>query len=179
MKHIIIGGDGFVGQHLAANLAAMGEEVVVADIVKSPHAHYNQVRFVHLDVCDAAAFAGLELSPDDVVYNLSAKMLSPIVTRGRRRAFFWPVNFQGVKHILHWMEEAGARRLVHFSTDMVYGHTHTVPSDENEPCIPLGEYGRSKLASERLCQKYRERGFDITIIRPRLIICPGRLGILS
>lgn len=179
MKHIIIGGDGFVGQRLAADLAAMGEEVIVADIVKSRHAHYDRVRFVELDVTDPASFQNLPLAPEDVVYNLSAKMLSPIMPRAKRRAFFWPVNYQGVKHILHWMEENGANRLVHFSTDMVYGHTHTVPTTENEETVPLGEYGRSKLASERLCQKYRERGFSISIFRPRLIIGPGRLGILS
>lgn len=179
MRHIIIGGDGFVGQHLAAGLAAMGQNVVVADIVKSRHAHYDAVAFVHLDVTDPASFHDLKLSSDDVVYNLSAKMLSPIMPRGKRRAFFWPVNYQGLKHILHWMEDAGARRLVHFSTDMVYGHTHKVPTTEDEACDPLGEYGRSKLASERLCQKFRERGFSISLFRPRLIIGPGRLGILS
>ena len=39
MKHIIIGGDGFVGSHLTADLSAMGEEVLVADIHQSGHAH--------------------------------------------------------------------------------------------------------------------------------------------
>jgi dTDP-glucose 4,6-dehydratase len=179
MKHIIIGGDGFVGQHLAANLAASGEDVVVADIVKSRHAHYDKVRFVHVDVTDAASFANLSVDPEDAVYNLSAKMLSPIMPRAKRREFFWPVNYQGVKHILHWMEDNGAKNLVHFSTDMVYGHTQKVPTTEDESCRPLGEYGMSKLASERLCEKWRAKGFNITLCRPRLIIGPGRLGILS
>ena len=35
MRHIIIGGDGFVGHILANNLQAKGEQVIVADIVKS------------------------------------------------------------------------------------------------------------------------------------------------
>ncbi len=140
MRHIIIGGDGFVGQRLAANLVAMGETVVVADIVKSRHSHYDSVQFVNVDVTDPVEFDKLPLTADDVVYNLSAKMLSPIMTRGKRRAFFWPVNYQGLKHILHWMDAAGAKQLVHFSTDMVYGHTQTVPTMEDEKCDPLGEY---------------------------------------
>ena len=179
MKHIIIGDDGFVGQHLAANLAAAGEVVVVADIVKSHHPYYDKVRFIYVDVTDPASFRNLTVEPGDAVYNLSAKMLSPIMPRAKRREFFWPVNYQGLKHILHWMEEAGATQLVHFSTDMVYGHTQTVPTIESERCIPLGEYGRSKLASEKLCEKWRAKGFSITVCRPRLIIGPGRLGILS
>ena len=35
MKHVLFGGDGFVGRHLAQKLVADGESVLVADIVKS------------------------------------------------------------------------------------------------------------------------------------------------
>uniref|UniRef100_UPI0018EA6A0B NAD-dependent epimerase/dehydratase family protein n=1 Tax=Bosea sp. ASV33 TaxID=2795106 RepID=UPI0018EA6A0B len=80
--------------------------------------------------------------------------------------------------ILAWMEKNGANRLVHFTTDMIYGHSVTVPQDETHPAHPLGEYGESKLATERLADEYRAKGFRIPIFRPRLIIGPGRLGIL-
>jgi dTDP-glucose 4,6-dehydratase len=139
MKHIIIGGDGFVGSHLAADLAAMGEEVLVADIVKSPHPHYAKVPFHRIDVTDAQSVAGIPLHQDDLVYNLSAKMLSPIVTRAERHDFFWPVNYHGTQNILSWMDKAGAHKLVHFTTDMIYGHSVTVPQDETHPAKPLGE----------------------------------------
>jgi dTDP-glucose 4,6-dehydratase len=61
---------------------------------------------------------------------------------------------------------------------MIYGHSVTVPQDETHPAKPLGEYGESKLATETLAQTYRDKGFQIPIFRPRLIIGPGRLGIL-
>lgn len=178
MKHIIIGGDGFVGSRLAADLAATGEDVLVADIHKSSHAHYAKVPFVQIDVTKAESVDGIPLAPEDVVYNLSAKMLSPIVTRAERHDFFWPVNFHGTQNILSWMEKRGADRLVHFTTDMIYGHSVSVPQDETHPAHPLGEYGESKLATERLAEEYRAKGFKIPIFRPRLIIGPGRLGIL-
>jgi dTDP-glucose 4,6-dehydratase len=178
MKHIIIGGDGFVGSHLAADLAAMGEDVLVCDIQKSAHPHYGKVPFQRVDVTDPASVAAITLTPNDLVYNLSAKMLSPIVTRKERYDFFWPVNYHGTQNILSWMETNGATRLVHFTTDMIYGHSVTVPQDEDHPAKPLGEYGESKLATETLAQTYRDKGFKIPIFRPRLIIGPGRLGIL-
>jgi dTDP-glucose 4,6-dehydratase len=62
---------------------------------------------------------------------------------------------------------------------MIYGHAQSVPIREDHPAEPLGEYGRSKLASEALCRRYREKGMAISIFRPRLIIGPGRLGILA
>ena len=179
MKHIIIGGDGFVGQHLAPMLADMGEEVIVADIVKSNHAHYSKVQFIEIDITDRKSLDAIPLAKDDATYNLAAKMLSPLQPRGKRHAFFWPVNYQGVEFVLDWMEQAGATKLVQFTTDMVYGHAISVPQTESNPRAPLGEYGRSKLEAEELCENARDRdNMKITIFRPRLIIGPGRLGIL-
>ena len=81
MKHIIIGGDGFVGRHLADRLSRLGEEVVVGDIVKSDLPVYRTVPFVTVDVTKPETFRAIDLQPDDVVYNLSARMLSPIMPR--------------------------------------------------------------------------------------------------
>ncbi len=178
MRHILFGGSGFVGHVLARDLAAMGEEVVVADIVKPAGRDDPGIRFHHVDVTDRDAVRRFDVRADDMVYNLSAKMLSPIMPRAKRHDFFWPVNFHGVEHILERLEAAGCPRLVHFTTDMVYGHTVTVPTPESHPTKPLGEYGLSKLATEALCEDYRKRGMQISIFRPRLIIGPGRLGIL-
>jgi dTDP-glucose 4,6-dehydratase len=179
MRHIIIGGDGFVGRHLAQRLADLGESVVIGDIVKSPIDIYARVPFVEVDVTRPETLERLTLKPGDMIYNLSARMLSPLQPRHKRREFFWPVNTTGVEHILTWMEAKGATRLVHYTTDMVYGHSKTVPQTEDHPVAPLGEYGQSKLVTEQMCQVYREKGFRISIFRPRLIIGPGRLGILA
>ncbi len=179
MKHVIFGGDGFVGRHLAQKLVADGEEVVVADIVKSELKHYASARFVRTDVTDPAAVRAVPVAADDMVYNLSAKMLSPIQVRAKRRAFFYPVNYHGTKHIIEAMDAAGASRLVHFTTDMIYGHTVTTPMTEDHPVAPLGEYGLSKLETEHLAAEWRGRGMRIALFRPRLIIGPGRLGILE
>ncbi len=179
MRHVIFGGDGFVGRHLAPKLLADGQEVVVADIVKSDLPHYRNARFVHCDVTDPAAVAALGLKADDMVYNLSAKMLSPIQVRAKRHEFFWPVNYHGTENIILAMDKAGASNLVHYTTDMIYGHTKTFPMTEDHPVAPLGEYGLSKLKTEELAAEWRKRGMNISLFRPRLIIGPGRLGILE
>lgn len=179
MRHIIIGGDGFVGHHLAADLAAAGEHVVIADIARSDHEVYARAPFVKIDVTRPETLKPLALKSEDVVYNLSAKMLSPIQVRARRHDFFFPVNTYGTKHVLEWMKASGANRLVHFTTDMVYGHSQFSPQSEDHPTAPLGDYGLSKLESEKFCREFRAQGFSISIFRPRLIIGPGRLGILA
>ena len=179
MKHILFGGDGFVGRHLASRLVADGEEVVVADIARGDLPHYARCRHLSTDVTDPAAVARVPIAAEDMVYNLSAKMLSPIQVRAKRHDFFYPVNFGGTKHIIEAMDRAGANRLVHFTTDMIYGHTVSSPMTEDHPVAPLGEYGQSKLDTEHLAAEWRERGMRISLFRPRLIIGPGRLGILE
>lgn len=179
MRHVIFGGDGFVGRHLAPKLLADGEEVIVADIVKSELPHYRQAHFVQCDVTDPAAVENVGARPDDMVYNLSAKMLSPIQVRANRHDFFWPVNYHGTENIIRAMDKVGASKLVHYTTDMIYGHTYVWPQTEDHPAAPLGEYGLSKLKTEELAAQWRERGMRISLFRPRLIIGPGRLGILA
>jgi dTDP-glucose 4,6-dehydratase len=179
MRHIIFGGDGFVGRHLAPKLITDGEEVIVADIVKSDLTHYRKAQFLHCDVTDPVSVNGVGIRPDDMVYNLSAKMLSPIQLRAKRHDFFFPVNYHGTEHIIQAMDKVGALKLVHFTTDMIYGHTVTYPMTEEHPVAPLGEYGWSKLKTEELAAAWRKRGMNISLFRPRLIIGPGRLGILE
>lgn len=178
MKHIIIGGNGFVGRHLAQLLVKAGEDVIVADIERSDLPVYAQAKFVKIDVTRRETLDQIPLAADDMVYNMAAKMLSPIQVRAKRYDFFWPVNFHGVENIIDWMQAAGAKKLVQFTTDMVYGHTTPGVTTEDAARKPLGEYGASKLATEKLCEAWREKGMNISIFRPRLIIGPGRLGIL-
>lgn len=179
MKHVIFGGDGFVGRHLAPKLLADGQQVVVADIAKSDLPHYGKVRFIQTDVTDPASVAAVTIEADDMVYNLSAKMLSPIQVRAKRHDFFYPVNYHGTANIIEAMDKAGAKNLVHFTTDMIYGHTVTYPMTEDHPVAPLGEYGQSKADTEVLAAEWRKKGMNISLFRPRLIIGPGRLGILE
>lgn len=179
MKHVIFGGDGFVGRHLAEALIKSGEEVLVADIAKSDLAHYDKCPFIRVDVTDKTSVDSVDISPDDMVYNMSAKMLSPIMKRHERYDFFWPVNHFGAQNIIEKVAASDASKFVQFTTDMIYGHTVQNPQDENHPFNPIGEYGASKLATETLCAKWREKGMKISIFRPRLIIGPGRLGILE
>ena len=133
MKHIVVGGDGFVGRNLSANLKAAGQDVLIADIATGEARHNEAIPHVYFDVTRPETFGSINLNPDDVVYNLSARMLSPIMTRARRHDFFWPVNHDGVQNILEWMGKHEASRLVHFTTDMIYGHTHEVPTTEDAP----------------------------------------------
>ncbi len=180
MKHVIIGGDGFLGRHLARALVERGEKVLIAGLHKSDGLDiYRTVPFVPADITRPSEVAGLPIEADDVVYHFAARLLVPIVRRSQRKDYFWLVNYHGTENVLRHAYDRDCRRVIYFTTDMVYGHTRTVPKREDHPRVALGPYGASKVASEELCEAYRRRGMNVTIFRPRLIIGPGRLGILT
>ena len=96
-----------------------------------------------------------------------------------REEFFFKVNYEGTRNILLSMEEKKCFNFIYFSTDMTYGKPKYLPVDTRHQQEPFGPYGASKKASEKICYEYRKKGFNITIFRPRMILGPGRLGVLK
>lgn len=178
-RFVIIGGSGFVGQWLVKRWVAEGRTMLVDDIAAFPDNNVGGFDYVDVDIRDEAALQRLRLSPNDVVIHLAANQYHLRPPRKGRKAYFFNTNVEGTRNILEAMEKGGCHRLVYFSTDMVYGKPDSLPVKTDHPKRPFGYYGASKWASETLCEAYREKGLNITIFRPRMIIGPGRLGVLK
>lgn len=180
MKHIIFGGDGFVGRYIARDLLVRGDEVLICDIRKSDLPIYEYAGFMEVDVRDAEAVGRVPIEADDVVYNMAARLLMPPVKKKDRHDTFFPIHVNGTRNILERMDQAGASHLIQFSTDMVYGPSLTPPPIKTDhPRNPIDGYGKSKKACEDLCREWREKGMNISLFRPRMIMGPGRLGLLQ
>ena len=181
MKHILFGGNGFVGRHTAGELLTAGEQVLICDIAQDRSLPiYKKAQFMAVDITKPEQVSKVPIAPDDVVYSLAARMLHPIVKRRERYEYFFAVDYHGAVHIIDAMERAGCDRLIQFSTDMVYGPLQTPPPVRlDHPRVPIGEYSASKKALEDYCIGKRAQGLKVSIFRPRLIIGPGRVGILG
>lgn len=180
MKHILVGGDGFVGRYIARDLMKRGERVLICDINKSDIPIYPQAEHMFVDITDLAQVRTIPIEPDDIVYGLAAVLLHPIVKRKERHDYFFSVDFDGARHVVDVAMDKGCSKVIQFSTDMVYGRMQMpAPLPEHHPRVPIGEYADSKKAIEDYCIAKRSEGLDVSIFRPRLIIGPGRLGILT
>jgi nucleoside-diphosphate-sugar epimerase len=76
------------------------------------------------------------------------------------------VNVGGTRAVLQAAERAGARRLVHLSSNSAFG-TNPDPSDafrSNEPFDPYMAYGRSKMTAELLVRS--STALDTVVVRP-------------
>ena len=182
MKHIIFGGDGFLGTELTKKLVERGEKVLICDEKQTPEfGNYDLpgVEFIKMDVTIPDTFTPIKAEDGDIVYHFAARLLVPILPRAQRQDYFWQALYVGTQNVFNWMEEQGLFNLIYYTTDMVYGHTVIHPRTEDHPCAPIGPYGEAKYQTEKLCDEYRQKGFNITLFRPRLIIGHGRLGILE
>jgi dTDP-glucose 4,6-dehydratase len=132
-----------------------------------------------VDIRDKSQFSRIPIGKGDIVINLAANQYHLKVPRKGRREYFFLTNSSGVGNILEFMEENGVYNFIQVTTDMTYGKPQYLPVDTKHPQQPFGFYGQSKKAAEDICFEYRNKGFNISIFRPRMIMGPGRLGILE
>ena len=180
MKYVVFGSSGFLGQFLVKELSNKGKRILCCDL-DFPEGIYSDNNTVQykVDIRDSVAVNSVDIASDDIVINLAANQYHLKVPRKNRKNYFFKTNYNGTENILSAMEKNNCKRLIYFSTDMVYGEPLYLPVAVDHKRCPFGPYGESKKASEDLCFRYRDKGFNITIFRPRMIMGPGRLGILK
>ena len=175
MKVLVTGATGFTGGHLAATLAARGDEVRAlvrpktrARFDRSPLAAAG-VTAVEGDLTNLASMR--RAMPDvELVYHIAATYREA----GQPNAAYRAVNVQGTKHVLEAAREAGVRRVVHCSTGGVHGHIALPPANEDAPFNPGDVYQQTKLEAEQLAREFGEStGLDVVVARPIGIYGPG------
>ena len=175
MRYVIVGGAGFVGYHLIEELLHTENEIAVIDIKPTERL---EVEHYLIDIRDKKSLLDFSFRHDDIVVHLAATQYHERVPRQGRKEYFFDINCKGTENLLEAMAEQQCRRLIFFSTDMTYGKPQYLPVDTQHQQVPFGPYGASKKEAERLCHEFRKKGFQITIFRPRMILGPGRLGVL-
>lgn len=177
MRYVIVGGSGFLGSYVADLLvkkSSQGQKIIILDILEPKKLPLGG-EFFYTDITQKIDFTFLQ---DDVIIHLAARQYHLKPPRKNREKYFFDLNVLGTKNLLETMEKYGCKKMIYFSTDMVYGKPQYLPINSAHPKNPFGPYGKSKLESEKLCKQYRDKGFDITIFRPRMIVGKGRFGIL-
>jgi len=102
-----------------------------------------------LDITDAAAVAGA-VRDVDVVINAAAYTAVDAAEEHEDDAH--AINATGAANLARAAADAGAR-FVQVSTDYVFRGDATTPYTEDAPLDPLGAYGRTKAAGERLVRE--------------------------
>ena len=166
MKKIIVtGGLGFIGSNLIKLLIKKKYFVINIDKVSYASNFYNtrdfsnkkKYKFIKLDINNRSKFKKiLNLYKPVAIFNLAAETHVDRSIDGP--AEFIRSNIVGVFNLLDVFKEYTKKnkkaKLVHISTDEVYGDILSGRSSENYPYQPSSPYAASKAASDHLVQSY-------------------------
>ncbi len=172
MKALVTGATGFLGEALVRDLAAAhGADAVAAYArdplpeAERPAAERLAAAGVRLRPVDLGALPAFQAPPDfDVLYHLAAE------TDSGASALRCEVNFRGLANLLDTIGAdglAGRRVVLAGATAAVdRGRRPRAPMREDDPPSPRTNYGRSKLAAERVLAECA-RAWGFTWVVPR------------
>jgi len=169
MRILVTGATGFLGSHIAEQLARQGHAVRV--LVR----HTSDRSF--LQGFDAEEALGEVNQPDSlpaVVDGVEAIVHAAGLTKARSAAEFDAVNAGGTANLLAALDPAQPlRRFVLISSLAAHGPSvDGQPRPPEAPPTPITAYGRSKLRAEEIVRSWVGDGRAATIIRPPVIYGP-------
>lgn len=172
MKWFITGGAGFTGINLVRYLLERGHEVVSYDTQPFLYPERDIITEYVGDIRHQEELRRAMIGADVVVHTAAALPLySPEDIR--------TTDIDGTRNVLSIAKELGIRRVVHISSTAVYGIPDHHPLREEDILDGVGEYGKAKIAAEKVCEEYREKGLCVPILRPKSFIGPERLGVFA
>lgn len=166
MSVLVTGGTGFVGTHVVAQLAELGEAVLALsaegemddasrDFI-GPSAR-ECVTCIKGDVLDLDTLRAVmdRHGVDRVIHGAAVTAIGDLEPEAARQAAV--VNVGGVATVLEAARLAGVKRFVHLSSASVYGATDpNIPLEEDAPLEPRGIYSITKRAGEDVARRYFE-----------------------
>lgn len=149
MRHLVVGGAGYIGSVVARHLAEAGHHVVVLDNLSKGHewALPSGVPLRRVDLLDPVGVSEVVAEGFDAVLHFAA--LSLVGESVDQPVKYFRTNIGGTLNLLDAMRQAGVKRLVFSSTAAVYGEPESVPIDEAAVTRPTNPYGASKLAVDQ------------------------------
>lgn len=175
-KVLITGGTGFLGVHLARFFLKKKYCVTLLDSAPLTAADLQKkVEVITCDITDAKQVANA-FGNKKIDYVAHAAAALPI-QHSKNKIF--DVNVGGTKNVLEASLKNKAKRVVFISTTAMYGVPRHLPEKETDPIYPIGYYGESKAAAEKLCAQFEKKGLQVNIIRPKSFLGPERLGVFT
>lgn len=176
MKKIaVIGGEGFVGRNI--KVSKKEYYLYSIDIQRHSDEGYSYNEYFRADICTDEGQAIIrKISPEIVIILAGRQFLSPVQKRNQRISSF-DLNTRIAESVVRICNEvASVKKVVFVSTDMVYGKPGLALISEEISPKPIGPYGESKLKAESILISLK---CEVIVLRPRLIIGPGRTGTVA
>jgi UDP-N-acetylglucosamine 4-epimerase len=154
--YLVTGGAGFIGSHLAEELARRKHRVKVLDNFltgkrENLEDFLDKIELIEGDIRDIQICREAVEGVDFVLHQAAL----PSVPRSVENPCLTnEINITGTVNMLLASKEAGVKRFVFASSSAVYGDEASLPKKEGKEGNLLSPYAVSKLAGERYCQNF-------------------------
>lgn len=173
MKVLVTGGAGFIGTNFVIEAVARGVEVVVLDALTYAGGRDNlaplgqRVKLIVGDVGDKPTIAKA-IEGCQWVVHFAAESHN---TRSESAPdLFYRTNVDGTRVVLEAAERAGVEKMVHISTDEVYGSIVRGSCREDDKIIgdsqATSAYSKSKSLADDLAMARGAKGCPVMVMRP-------------
>mgnify|MGYP001617003062 FL=1 len=157
---LVTGGCGYVGSVLVPKLLAANHDVTVVDIMwfgnfLEPHRALTILR--------ADIRGNIMLDGFDAIIHLAGVANDPCGDLNPKLS--WEVNALATTRLAGNAVRAGIRRFIYASSGSVYGIKGNTEVTEEEPCVPVSEYNKTKMVAERALLSYAGE-MAVQILRP-------------
>jgi nucleoside-diphosphate-sugar epimerase len=157
---VILGGAGFVGQHLKRHLENSGiKEIHVADLPD-------------IDVRNSFDILGV-FDEHTLLVNLAATHRTP----GHPDNDYFKTNILGAENCCKFASRHGIKNMLFMSSISPYGTSESLKTEETLP-TPNTPYGISKLVAEHIHREWAAESSErfLTILRPGIVFGKGENG---
>jgi len=161
-KFIVTGGLGFIGSNLIKYLLNLGYYVVNLDKISYASNFYNTkefknnkfYKFIKVDISNKKKLSQIiKKYKPKCIFNLAAE--THVDRSIDQSDDFIQSNIKGVHTILEILLKNRKIKLIHISTDEVFGSVKkNLRTNENSPYKPLNPYAATKAASDHLINSY-------------------------
>jgi nucleoside-diphosphate-sugar epimerase len=156
MRVLVLGGNGFVGSEVVAQLNATDWATpIVASRAARPTGKFDAVS---VDACDVDQLVDVLHGVDAVVNSVAGDADAIAI---------------GAASLARAALLAGSPRIVHMSSMSVYGRTEGLVNESFDLKDNIGWYGRAKIQAEIHMESYAAKGGAVVILRPGCVIGPG------
>lgn len=165
MNILLTGGCGYIGSALTQALLAQGHRVTVVDLQwfgnhLEPHPALTVIRE---DVRNAEA---IPMDGVDTVLHLANVANDPCSDLDPKLS--WEVNVLASMRLVEQAIRSGVRQFVYASSGSVYGVKEEPEVTEDLPLVPISDYNKTKMVSERVLLSYADR-IVVQCIRPATV----------
>ena len=174
MKLFVTGGAGFIGSNYVRwVLNHTADEVTVYDALTYAgnlaslrdveDTFGNRYRFVHGDICDLPVLEEGLAGHDAIVHFAAESHVDRSIAGPEAFAL---TNCVGTNLVMHAARRAEVERVVHVSTDEVYGSVEQGMSGESDRLEPRSPYSASKAGSDLIALSYHSTyGLPVLVTR--------------